>query len=43
LRGSKGPIEERDPAKLYARACALGWPSACVAIDGTPGDAASSG
>jgi hypothetical protein len=29
LRGSKGPIEESDPAKLYARACELGWPGAC--------------
>jgi hypothetical protein len=26
LRGSKGPIEDRDPAQLHARACALGWP-----------------
>jgi len=32
LRGSKGPIEERDPAKLYARACEIGWPSACATI-----------
>jgi hypothetical protein len=29
LRGSKGPIDERDPAALYARACELGWPGAC--------------
>jgi len=29
LRGSKGPIAERDPAKLYARACELAWPNAC--------------
>jgi hypothetical protein len=30
LRGSKGPIsEEVGPAELLARACALGWPSAC--------------
>lgn len=29
LRGSKGPIREREPAALYARACDLGWPSAC--------------
>ena len=28
-RGSKGPIEGEEPAKLIARACALGWPSAC--------------
>jgi hypothetical protein len=31
LRGSKGPIEETDPAKLYARACEIGWPEACAA------------
>ena len=29
LRGSKGPIRDREPAELYARACELGWPSAC--------------
>ena len=29
LRGSKGPIEDREPAQLYARACAAGWPGAC--------------
>ncbi|MEO8465289.1 MAG: hypothetical protein ABI640_08100 [Gammaproteobacteria bacterium] len=29
LRGSKGPIEEREPARLYARACELNWPGAC--------------
>jgi len=29
LRGSKGPIEDREPAQLYARACALGWPGTC--------------
>jgi hypothetical protein len=29
LRGSKGPIQDQDPAQLYARACALGWPGAC--------------
>ena len=29
LRGSKGPIENREPAQLYARACELGWPGAC--------------
>ena len=29
LRGSKGPIENLDPAELYARACALGWPASC--------------
>jgi hypothetical protein len=31
LRGSKGPLRERDPAALYARACELGWPGACRA------------
>ena len=29
LRGSKGPIEDLEPAELYARACELGWPGAC--------------
>jgi hypothetical protein len=29
LRGSKGPIEDREPAQLDARACAVGWPGAC--------------
>jgi hypothetical protein len=29
LRGSKGPIQDREPAHLYARACAQGWPDAC--------------
>jgi hypothetical protein len=29
LRGSKGPLDDREPAELYARACELGWPSAC--------------
>jgi len=29
LRGSKGPIEDSDPAELYARACDLGWPGSC--------------
>jgi hypothetical protein len=29
LRGSKGPIEGVPPAKLYARACELGWPGTC--------------
>ncbi len=30
LRGSKGEIHERDPAKLSALACRIGWPEACV-------------
>jgi hypothetical protein len=29
LRGSKGPIRDREPAQLYARACELGWRGAC--------------
>jgi hypothetical protein len=29
LRGSKGPIREREPAELYARACRQGWPDTC--------------
>ena len=30
LRGSKGPIRDREPAQLSARACAQGWPDTCV-------------
>lgn len=29
LRGSKGPIAETAPERLYARACELGWPGTC--------------
>jgi hypothetical protein len=29
LRGTKGPISDRTPSRLYARACAQGWPSVC--------------
>jgi hypothetical protein len=29
LTGSKGPIEDRAPAQLYARACEQGWPGTC--------------
>ena len=29
LRGSKGPITDRSPAALQARACGQGWPGAC--------------
>jgi hypothetical protein len=29
LRGSKGPITDRDPASLRARACAQGWADMC--------------
>ena len=35
LRGSKGPITDRSPAALYARACRQGWDGAC----GRPADA----
>jgi hypothetical protein len=30
LRGTKGPLRDLEPASLYARACELGWPSACA-------------
>jgi hypothetical protein len=29
LRGSKGPITDRDPSSLRARACAQGWKEVC--------------
>ena len=29
LRGSKGPIRERDPSALYQLACDQGWPGTC--------------
>jgi hypothetical protein len=29
LRGSKGPVTDTNPADLYARACAQGWPNTC--------------
>jgi len=29
LRGSKGPIGEREPRALYALACSQGWPDTC--------------
>jgi hypothetical protein len=35
LRGTKGPIEDRTPSTLYARACAQGWPDACTPAGGT--------
>jgi hypothetical protein len=31
LEGSKGPVRDREPAQLYARACAQGWPGTCGA------------
>jgi hypothetical protein len=30
LRGTKGPISDRTPSSLYARACSQGWPNACA-------------
>jgi hypothetical protein len=32
LRGSKGPITDRNVASLYARACDQGWPDSCERI-----------
>ena len=32
LRGSKGPIADREPAALHARACRQGWPGACESV-----------
>ena len=29
LRGTKGPIVDRSPAALYARACSQGWANTC--------------
>ena len=29
LRGTKGPITDRSPAALYARACSQGWANTC--------------
>ena len=29
LRGTKGPIADRSPAALYARACSQGWANTC--------------
>jgi hypothetical protein len=29
LRGTKPPLKERDPAKLYALACEQGWTTLC--------------
>lgn len=30
LRGTKRPLAERDPARLYAIACEQGWPNTCA-------------
>ena len=32
LRGSKGPLSDRTPSVLYARACRQGWPDTCKRI-----------
>ncbi|MEP7353810.1 MAG: hypothetical protein ABI824_11305 [Acidobacteriota bacterium] len=32
LRGSKGEVEEREPAALLALACRQGWPDACSSV-----------
>ena len=29
VRGSKGPVTDRTPAGLYAKACEQGWPDTC--------------
>ena len=34
LRGTKPPLRERAPAKLYALACEQGWPGACEGRSG---------
>ena len=33
LRGSKGPVADRAPAALLARACRQGWPDTCGPAD----------
>jgi hypothetical protein len=38
LRGTKGPITDRTPSTLYARACDQGWPDACARGGGSGGD-----
>jgi len=38
LRGSKGPITDRTPSALYARACRQGWPDTCGRPGRTGGD-----
>ena len=30
LRGGKGPVADRSPAALLARACRQGWPDTCT-------------
>ena len=37
LRGSKGPITDRGPSALYARACDEGWPDTCGRTDAAGG------
>jgi hypothetical protein len=38
LKGSKGPIREKNPAALYTLACNQGWPGACESdlLSGSP-------
>ena len=33
LRGTKRPLTEQDPARLYALACSQGWPGTCARSD----------
>ena len=35
LRGTKRPLSERDPTRLYARACEQGWPDTCAGAVGS--------
>jgi hypothetical protein len=37
LKGSKGPIRDREPAALVALACREGWPDACGRAEPRPG------
>ena len=36
LRGTKGPITDRSPGALYARACSQGWADTCGRSTGDP-------
>ncbi|MFB6241000.1 MAG: hypothetical protein ABEJ46_05515, partial [Gemmatimonadota bacterium] len=38
LRGSRGPIETRDPERLYAMACEQGWDGFCQRAPGSGGE-----
>jgi hypothetical protein len=35
LRGGKGPITDRTPSALHARACEQGWPDTCGRTEGS--------